>query len=143
MLSNLDEYDAHWGANLGYCWRRRLDARLEWRQDGILGRDLLILQAEVTLIKTSAFVLESGYHHTLTSSRRHGTNVVPLGFVGLDFIWNRRLIMGAELNLNRDLRYHYLDLRRAGSGNLEISGLAANVVRAETHSLSEVKVLNR
>ncbi len=143
VLRNIDEYDSHWGAGFGYCLAGRLSLDLEYRRDGILGRDLLALQGEVALIRSAGFALESGYHYTLYTSsyRRHHVipvrfsflfavsggfslspsltawhlpddeNEISFVFAGLDACWQNRMSIGLELNLNQDLRYHYLDIK--------------------------------
>ena len=78
ILRNLDEFKHHWGAGLGYCWAGRLSTNLECRQDGILGKDLLILQGELALIRNHYFALETGYHHTLKSAYKDKDNLIPV-----------------------------------------------------------------
>ncbi len=78
LIRNLDEFDSHWGAEVGYCWRGRVDARLEARQDGMLGEDLWLIQVEAALIKMWGFMLEAGYHHTLHNDHRCDYNVIPV-----------------------------------------------------------------
>ena len=77
-LRNFDEFSKHWGAGLGYCWKGRISADLEWRGDGLLGEDHLQLQAELAVIRTAGFALESGYYYTLKSSRRRRFDIIPL-----------------------------------------------------------------
>ncbi len=79
LIKNYDEFDPHWGGNVGYCWRGRLDFRLDYRDDGFPGAERFSLQGEIALLKKRGFILESGYHHELSSKSSHNNpiNVVP------------------------------------------------------------------
>ncbi len=150
IIRNIDEYNPHWGGNIGYNWQGRADLRLDYNGDGFPGEKRMSLQAEFALVKHKDFILELGYHHELSSEnsqrlpwrRPSNINLIParitfplkvgshlhilpnltywhilkegygiIGFVGLEFLVNRRYAFGLELNVNQDFRFHDLDFR--------------------------------
>ena len=86
VIKNIDEYDPHWGGNVGFCWRGRMDLRLDYRHDGFPGAKRLSLQGEVAFIKTKGFIFETGYHQELSAGksgmfsgrRNNPVNLIPV-----------------------------------------------------------------